>query len=80
MNIESIIRAWKADEDDWEAPLMASPVGQELTEEELLQVYGGDGCFITDCGGTCNFTCYVSCTVTICGNTNGCSGTTIHTL
>jgi hypothetical protein len=74
MNIENIIRAWKADEDQWEAPLLANPVGQELTEEELLQVSGGD-CFITNCTVTCNITCVD----TVCGSTNGCS-TTLHTL
>jgi hypothetical protein len=79
MNIENIIRAWKADEDQWEAPLVASPIGQELTEEELLEVCGGDNCLITQCGVTCNITCNLSCGNTICGSTNGCS-TTLHTL
>ena len=77
MNIENIIRAWKADEDNWEAPLLASPVGRELTEEEMLEVSGGD-CFITDCGFTCNITCVGTCGSTICNSTN-CS-TTLHTL
>jgi hypothetical protein len=68
MNIEKIIHAWKADEDEWEAPVIASPVGRELTEEELLVISGSDGgCFITNCGATCN----VSCTVSICGFTCG---------
>ncbi len=67
MNIEDIIRSWKADEDTWEVPQVASPVGRELTEEELLQVSGGD-CFITNCGFTCNVTCNVSCGGTNCVN------------
>lgn len=67
MNIEKIIRAWKADEDEWEDPVIASPVGRELAEEELLDVGGGTGCFITNCGATCNNTC----TVSICGYTCG---------
>ena len=68
MNIEKIIRAWKGDEDEWEDPVIASPVGRELTEEELLEIGGGDSiCFITNFGATCN----VSCTVSICGFTCG---------
>ncbi len=62
MNIEKMIRAWKADGDEWEVPRVASPVGPELTEEELLQVSGGD-CFnnttcgaITECNSTCGAT------------------------
>jgi hypothetical protein len=78
MNIEDIIHAWKADEDNWEAPLVASPVGRELTEEELLQVSGGD-CVITYCGYTCNITCTVTCVGTVCGSTV-CSGTACGTL
>lgn len=74
MNIENIIRAWKADEDTWEASLVASPIGRELTEEELLEVSGGD-CVITNCTVTCN----VTCTVTVCNITQSCS-TTLHTL
>ena len=35
MSIEQIIRAWRADEDGWEVPALTSPVGPELTEEEL---------------------------------------------
>jgi hypothetical protein len=64
MSIEDIIRVWKADEDSWQAPLVASPVGEELTEEELLQVSGGvictgplSICTILTCGNTCGFTC-----------------------
>lgn len=39
MSIEDIIRAWKADEE----ALEPSPVGREITNEELLEVTGG-GC------------------------------------
>jgi hypothetical protein len=77
MNIENIIRAWKADEDHWEAPVVASPVGRELTEEELLEVIGGD-CFITNCTYTCNITCTFTCYGTVCGSTNGCSNATLQ--
>ena len=59
MNIETIIRAWKTGEDDWDAPLLTSPVGHELSEDELLQVCGGD-CFVTECTYTCNITCVVT--------------------
>jgi hypothetical protein len=37
MSIEDIIRAWKAGEE----ALEPSPVGQELTTQELLEVTGG---------------------------------------
>ena len=77
MDIEKIIRAWKAEEDEWETSLFASPVGVELTEEELLDVSGGDSCVITVCTYSCNVTCNVSCVgsiceVTNCGTTNFC--------
>lgn len=57
MNIEKIIRAWKAEEDEWEAPELASPVGEALMEEELLEVSGGNTCYITACDMTCPSTC-----------------------
>jgi hypothetical protein len=73
MSIENIIRAWKADEDQWEAPLVASPVGEELTEEELQQVCGGlcltnTICTLTNCLDTCGsgITCRFTCGATIC--------------
>lgn len=76
MNIEKIIRAWKADTDDWEweTPGVVSPVGQRLTEKELLEVSGGDNCVITACtvtcgGNTCgNTPCFYlsACTATGC--------------
>ena len=37
MSIEDIVRAWKADEE----ALEPSPVGRELTTQELLEVTGG---------------------------------------
>jgi hypothetical protein len=48
MNIEDIIKAWKADEGalDTQAPI--SPVGDELSDEELLEVAGG-----MMCAGSC---------------------------
>jgi mersacidin/lichenicidin family type 2 lantibiotic len=45
MNINDILRAWKADEDDEndeKAP--ANPAGQELSDEELEQAAGGRPC------------------------------------
>jgi hypothetical protein len=56
MNIEAIIRAWKSDDQALESPLPVSPVGEELNEEELLEVSGG---CVMSCGGgdTCAWTC-----------------------
>lgn len=55
-NIERIIQAWKDEEDQWDDVLPICPVGEELTEEELLLVDGG--CNVT-CGITiyCTYTC-----------------------
>ncbi len=74
MNIENIISAWKAEEEHWETPEVACPVGQGLTEEEMLQVSGGacisntlclrTNCLAT-CGTTCPFTCGTAITVPI---------------
>ena len=62
MSIEKIIRAWKADEGNREAPRVASPVGQGLTEEEVLEISGGDICALTNCTFiTCNIICGVTC-------------------
>jgi hypothetical protein len=75
MDIEKIIRVWKAEEDEWEAALLANPVGQELTEEEMLHVCGGD-CFITECTYTCNITCTVTiCVGSVCSVTDNCTVT-----
>jgi len=41
MNIEAIIRAWKSDEDGQESGCAANPVGEELTDQELLAAFGG---------------------------------------
>ena len=50
MSIEDIIRAWKADEEALEPDLLVNPAGEELSEEELLQVLGGRNCEPgTDC-------------------------------
>ena len=40
MNIEEIIRAWKAEEDALEPQAPNSPVGRELSEQELLEIEG----------------------------------------
>ncbi len=65
MSMEEIIRAWKADEETVEPSLPASPVGRELSEQELLEVAGSavvSDCWITcfvnvscPAGGSCNF-------------------------
>jgi mersacidin/lichenicidin family type 2 lantibiotic len=66
--MEEIIRAWKTDGEALEPHLPASPVGQELSEEELLEISGGEiapvTCTVT-CLGTCNGgTCPNTCAVT----------------
>ena len=43
MSIDEIIRAWKSEEEALEPQMPDSPVGRELTEQELLDV-GGAGC------------------------------------
>ncbi|MBO0778124.1 MAG: bacteriocin [Ktedonobacteraceae bacterium] len=48
MSIEEIIKAWKSEENG-EAP--ESPVGLELSEEELQEITGGLPCTILSCGG-----------------------------
>jgi len=40
MSIEEIIRAWKAEEEDLKPQVPDSPVGRELSEEELLEIEG----------------------------------------
>ncbi|GHO51860.1 hypothetical protein [Ktedonobacter robiniae] len=47
MSIEEIIKAWKSEEQALEASVPANPVGQELTEEELLEAIGGMMCTMT---------------------------------
>lgn len=62
MSIEEIIRAWKTGEEALDSPLPESPVGQELSEEELQEIVGGDCClgtFTVPCGASCG-----SCSVT----------------
>ena len=55
MSIEDIIKAWKADEgvSAFEAP--KNPVGEELADEDLLEIVGGMTCtgFGSDCWGSC---------------------------
>jgi hypothetical protein len=55
MNIEEIIHAWKSGEEAVEPHLPASPVGQVLSDEELLGIDGSDGIF-------CRITCWLSIT------------------
>jgi hypothetical protein len=47
MNIEDIIRAWKAEEEDLQPQVPPSPVGRELSEQELLEVEGAFPCIPT---------------------------------
>ncbi|GHO65284.1 hypothetical protein KSC_041760 [Ktedonobacter sp. SOSP1-52] len=47
MSIEEIIKAWKSEEQALEASVLANPVGQELSEEELLETVGGMMCTMT---------------------------------
>jgi len=59
MNIEAIIRAWKAEEDNLVTTSIANPVGEELTDQELLQVIGGRACCESagsngSAGGSCD--------------------------
>jgi mersacidin/lichenicidin family type 2 lantibiotic len=57
MNLEEIIRAWKSAEETVEPHSPASPVGEELSEEELFEIDGGF--CISTCRITCaNFTCF----------------------
>ena len=63
MSIEDIIRAWKADEEALDAHLPASPIGQELSEEELLDVFGGSCISCDTVTGPCS------------GHTCGCTET-----
>lgn len=79
MDIEKIISAWKAEEDEWETSLAVSPVGRELTEEELLAVSATDCGTTIVCTVTCTVTCVGSCAVSICTAASTCS-TTVHTL
>ncbi len=65
MNIENIIRGWKDEEDLSDEMLLASPVGEELTEEDLYLVNGGCGVTI-NCTYTCGSTV---CDVTACAFT-----------
>ncbi len=55
MNIENIIRGWKDEEDLSDEMLLTSPVGEELTEEDLFLVNGGCS-FTIQCGSTCGIT------------------------
>lgn len=60
MNIEEIIRAWKADEDDQSARSATSPIGEELTNQELQEALGGFVCLAT-CVAAGTARCLASC-------------------
>ena len=40
MNIEELIRAWKAEEQEPDQILLENPVGNELSDKELAEVVG----------------------------------------
>ncbi|MBO0778123.1 MAG: bacteriocin [Ktedonobacteraceae bacterium] len=49
MSIEEIVKAWKSEEEGLNVGVPASPVGEELTEEELQEVSGGLPCEAFTC-------------------------------
>lgn len=49
MNIEQIVKAWKSDEEALDNSVPENPVGEELTEEALLEVSGGLYCRSWSC-------------------------------
>jgi mersacidin/lichenicidin family type 2 lantibiotic len=55
MNIEDIIRAWKADEDVSATEAPKNPIGEELSEADLREIVGGMLCTgpFSDCRGSC---------------------------
>lgn len=63
MDIERIIRVWKDDEGQWNETLPVSPIGVELTEEELWLVSGTDCSVTIVCGSTCPLTCDYTITI-----------------
>lgn len=71
MSLDDIIRAWKSDEQSLEPHLPTSPVGRELSEEELLDVLGS-GCYNSL---TCSDDPQITCVVT-CGGSSSCNNTT----
>ncbi|GCE05966.1 hypothetical protein KDAU_32950 [Dictyobacter aurantiacus] len=51
MNIEEVVRAWKADENAAAITTYDNPAGNELSEQQLLEVVGGLACEVLSCGG-----------------------------
>lgn len=51
MSIEDIIKLWKTDEDAFKGDAPENPVGEELADEELLDIIGGVRC-IAVCSST----------------------------
>jgi hypothetical protein len=64
MSIEDVIHAWKADAEALEPHLPTSPVGHEISEEELLEVSGGCIYSCGQGGSTCTVTCLTTCDIT----------------
>lgn len=59
MNIEEIIKAWKSEEQALDGGMPESPVGRELSEQQLQEVSGGMVCAITcDEDWTCSVFCF----------------------
>ena len=52
MSIEEVVNAWKSEE-KLEESMPANPVGAELSDGELQEVFGG-----MNCGYTCYFGCH----------------------
>ncbi len=63
MSIEDIIHAWKTEEGVLGAYLPASPVGKELSDDDLLAITGGNADCTVTCTDTqnCNSTCEITC-------------------
>jgi len=58
MSMEDIIRSWKSDEETLTSHSPNSPIGRELSEQELSEVVG------IDCGLSCTATCGDTCSKT----------------
>jgi mersacidin/lichenicidin family type 2 lantibiotic len=50
MSHQDIINAWKSDPEDRNTNVPTSPVGEELTDDELATIQGGD----SNCSGCSN--------------------------
>lgn len=55
MSHQDIINAWKSDPEDRNANVPTSPIGEELTDDELATIQGGDS-NCSACGSNCGYT------------------------